>query len=315
MKGYYPEYYLRKRQREQGYRKFLFVLGTVAFLALGIGCGYIIFSNVIQTRRSAPGATASLAEQKQQLELNEKLKENENKPSTEGLVADNSANQGLDLSTNEYAQSFPLVQVSVDGSGMLAGQTATDASQTTPSDASPTDGAAGATPADSAADTSNSSQIIPAAPGAPGATPGGTPSQVAQPPANTADKKTPAEKKPDEKASKPQDKPKKEEEKKPAPAVKPEEKKPEDSSRNNTGSGKKVYRVYAGLCTTREDADKLKEKASASGVSASVVKNGGDYLLLVSTVGSGDDAFALRDKLKGSGFNGAFVTQATQKVD
>ena len=316
MKGYYPEYYLRKRQREQAYRKVLVVLGTLGILALAITTGVIIFNNVFLTRRIAPGTSASMAAQRQQLELDEKLKDNENKPFAEGLVADSGANQVLDLNASDYAQSFPLVQVSVDGFGTSTSPTAAETSQTTPADAAAAGESPGSMPASGGADTSNASQTLPAAPVS---TPGGTSAQPTQPPANTADKQTPAEqkpaeKKPEEQAQKPQDKPKKEEEKKPAPTVKPEEKKPEGSG-SNAGSGKKVYRVYAGLCTTREDADKLKEKASAAGVSASVVKNGGDFLLLVSTVGSGDDAFALRDKLKGSGFNGAFVTQATQKAD
>ena len=69
------------------------------------------------------------------------------------------------------------------------------------------------------------------------------------------------------------------------------------------------YRVYAGQFASREAAEGKKKELGAIGMSGSVLKSGGDYLLLVGTLDEYPQASALQKELKQRGFGASFVTR------
>lgn len=289
---YYPDFYLRKRQRERVYRGIGWGIGLLAVVGLGIFVAVIIWGNLLAPRKLQPGATPELASQRQDLETQQKLDEAAKQNLNAGTLAEQTADsQKFDLGTIDYASSFPLVQVGLGGEGgsaLPAADTSADPAEGT----APTQDPASTAQQDpSAVNDIGAGTSTPAAP-------------ADKPAAKPEDKPTPEKK---------QETAKKPEEKKPEP--KKEEKKPEVKEEKKPEAAKPagyVYRVYAGSTSSRESAEKLKSEISSSGVSASIVQSGGDYLLLVGTLDDLDSAMALRNKLINSGFSGAFTTKKSK---
>src|SRR5687767_4093858 len=100
MSDYYPEFYLRKRQREQAYRRATVItVGFLSLLVIGGIVGYFIV-NAVTTRRTEPGATPELAEQQQELQTQQQLASADVPESMAGADV-----PSVDLSTISYSES------------------------------------------------------------------------------------------------------------------------------------------------------------------------------------------------------------------
>jgi cell division protein FtsN len=224
-------------------------------------------------------------------------------------LSQQSANeQGMDLASLTYSASFPAVKIALGDSKQ-------------PEQAvNPEDGADESLPAavDSTVDqtgqvAASAGQIAPQAPD--------------QAEANAA-KLTEQKKLDVAEEKKKLDERKKEEKKKAAEAEKKKTEakaKEESKDQKDAGTGSKPktdaattkssgfeYKVYAGGAPSREAAEQIKNEVVASGVSGTVIKSGGDYLVLVATLEDYDSAMALKSKLASSGFSGAFATRKSK---
>lgn len=329
MSDYYPEFYLRKRQREQAYRRMtVVVVGFLILLAVFGVVGYIAF-NAIATRRTPPGASPQLAEQQQQLQTAEQLASS----SVPNDVLQNTQQQpAVDLKSVSYSESFPQVDVKLEGAEAKPEGDATAAE--TPAEADPNAPAAGrepeatASPApDTAADETGDTTSKAEAP-----KPSEQDTRVGSvTPSSNADddakrkadqlkrqeqakreaEKREAAKRAEEKKKRELAKKKQAEDEK-AAAAKSNEKKDDSVRAPATKSGGYSYTVYGGTYLSSEDAEKDRAKLGAIGLSGTVIHTAGDYLLLVGRLDDQDSAAALSNKLHGSGFGGAFVTRKSK---
>lgn len=165
MSGYYPESYLRKRQREQGVRRLIIGLCTLAVLAV-IGIPVSIFAVKHFATLRAGTDDPALAREKQQLEQQSKI---ENLPDQQWAAnAAQAANGGQDtkvprLGELEYAASFPQLSVGLEASA--AAPPADDAASALDGGAELTDPALTAVPGEEAAGGVNPDPVTALSPG------------------------------------------------------------------------------------------------------------------------------------------------------
>jgi cell division septation protein DedD len=315
---YYPEFYLRKRQRDAVYKRVTTVAGTLLIIAVGVFIGFLLYKNLVEPRRNEPGASPAAAVERTNLSTEQRLQDlaaEQARNSPEGGPSQ-TAGAAPKLDDVPYAQSFPEVSVGVAASGAAgaapagAGPSADTAGGTSPA------GGAGSGEAGTGvgqASPSGGADTTPPAtqPGgqAPGSTSGGSNSQAGRPQGSQAGNASeqPKEKPKEKPKDKPKEKPK--EESKPAePKPSGESQKPEEQPKPGQPAAY-VYRVYAGSYASREAAEGRKSELGALGLSGSVIQSGGEYNLLVGQVDTLDSASALVNKLKGSGFSAAFASR------
>ena len=323
MSDYYPEFYLRKRQREQSYRRWtIVVVGLLVFVGLGAVVGYIAF-NAFATRRTPPGATPQLAEQQQQLQTAEQLASS----SVPADVLENTAQQpSVDLSSVSYSESFPQVDVKLEGAQAKAeGDSSELPAEADATDQPPAVGREGEAAAGSDTTTAPVTDATDNTAEAP--KPSEQDSRVGsvtpsdddarrkadqlkrQEQAKREAQKREAQKKADEKKKRELAKQKQADEDK--AAAKLADAKPRDDSVRAPASKSAgySYTVYGGTYLSSEEAEKDRAKLGALGLSGNVIHVAGDYLLLVGRLDDKDSAAALSGKLRGSGLGSAFVTR------
>jgi cell division protein FtsN len=295
MSDYYPEFYVRKRQRELAYRKTsLLVFGGIGIVLLGGLVGFFIYNNVIAAHRTDPGATPELAERKQELETESRQQE------VSAAVREQTDLPAVDpdeikLENIQYSESFPKVEVSVAG-GIAAvadpsAVEAADVDAVAESEAAPPGG--GRDPDDLGADPPVAAAVPPV----------DKPEDRYTPERKVDDKPKPA---PAKEAKKVAEKPKE----KPAPPPEKSEVAPPPVK----SQSKFTYRVYAGKYLGKDEAVKATQELGAIGLSGILIDgNTGDYLVLVGTVEDEAGANALKDKLVSSGFGGTLVTRKAEK--
>lgn len=280
--SYYPEYYLRKRRKD---RVYALVTRLVAVLVIvgGLGCaaGFLTWQYVLKPRKAGSGITQQMADKRQELATQQKLADAQRQPAADPAVLQTVDYQPTQLSALSYAESMPFASVGLLSSGGTAAGGAADASQaappvpdTTPPPASPPP--AEATPV----------ELAPAARPEP---------EVAKQQDKPQDTQT------KEAAAKPE--PKKEEKKEEKPQQAPPTPPPAPPA-----AAEQVFRIYAGSASSKEEADNMSQRLSSLGLSGSVVRNGGDYLVLVASVPEFSQAEALTSDLRGKGF-AAFSTR------
>ena len=271
-KGYLPDTYLRKRQRDARLRQARDVALIVLIVVAAVISGYFIYNRLILPKRLDNGVTEQMAEQRQQLA--DRQSEQDTAPASNGNLASESSSGGgaaniqemadADLSSLSYTSSFPLISVSVEsgssGDQREVSQPAESAENAEPTEASETE------------DT----QTQPATTNT-GAVESGN--ERPTPPAQ--------EEKPEEK---------------------PEETKPAETKPATGSSGSVVYKVYAGSHFSREDAESQVKDLSAIGLSGTIIEAQPNFLVYVGSFSGFEEAAALRDRLKSSGFS-AFASK------
>jgi hypothetical protein len=291
---YYPEFYLRKRQREAAYKRITWGLGVVAFIAAGVFTGYLIYKNVVEPRQTQPGATPEAAAERTTLSTQARLAGMENQPVANAAPATELPGSAAPvLDDLPYEQSLPSVQVSVSAGG-AASTGATPAGAETPAAADaqqPLTGDAAETPPPASAEPNvpNAAETAPPEAIKPPTTP------------QEAKKPTPQEKPKDKPKEEPKEKPK-DKPKEPAKPTTPAESKP-------SGNGSFVYRVYAGSYASEEAAQSNRDQLKSLGMSGAVKQSGGEYNLFVTELTDLSAATALVNKLKSSGFGAAFASR------
>jgi hypothetical protein len=296
--GYYPEFYLRRKRQALVYRRVVLSIGIVVFVVVGVFAGYGVYKTWLEPRRRGVGATPEMAGELADLKMQEKLGSGAAQVADAGQgEAGADAGEAPKLADVPYAGSFPEIGVSAEGSEPAAAGA--------PAAAGPEAG----TPPGSAAPGST------AAPSQPQPEPSGEAVAGEQ----QAKPKTDEPAKP----AKPKEQPKPKEPEKPRPkgdqGTKPKPSSPaETAPSGNSSSGQHPdagkpavyeYRVYAGQFASREAAEGKKKELGAIGMSGSVLKSGGDYLLLVGTLDEYPQASALQKELKQKGFGASFVTR------
>jgi len=339
MSDYYPEFYLRKRQREQAYRRVTAVIvGVLIFLAIGGGVGYFGF-NWWKTQHTKPGATPELAAQQQQLQTQQQLASAQ---VPKDVLQNTPTQPSVDLGAVKYSESFPQVGVKVGNTAPKSGDQATAVGDK--AGAGDQNGATDQPPAvgrdGDQGQASDSTATPPADNSSASTPPPDTNSAVAAPPVSPEQRVTPtdsdaAKRKLEEQKREDEAKrtaQKREDARHKADQQKRDELKkqadedakltaPPKSEKADAKDDKSVrapvskqsagytYTVYGGTFLKQEDADKARGDLSALGLSGSVIKVGGDYLVRVGSFEDQDSAAALSSKLKGSGLGGAFVTR------
>jgi hypothetical protein len=324
MPDYYPEFYRQRRQREQAYRRATVVIGGFLLLVVVGGLvGYFIWNNFFAVRRTAPGASPELAQQQQELQTEQRIASNR-VPST--LLAEGEAQEPVDLKSISYGESLPQVSVSLEGAETTApGAVPVEepaAAEVTDPEAAAEDDVAG-----DPAETGDAPPADPAAATTPPADP--RVERVSPDSADELAKKAEEQRKKDaarreaekrDKAKKEAAEKRKRDEQLAAQKKKDEEKKaePKAEPKKEQAAAKSapdyVYTVYAGSYLSRDEAEKARGNLSALGLSGSVIDaNTGDYLVMVGRVDSMDQAEALKSKLAGGVFGGAFVTRKVEK--
>jgi cell division septation protein DedD len=279
-KEYLPDSYLRKRQRDARLRRMRDLGAIVLIMAAAIISGYFIYNRLILPKRSAAGAgvTEEMAQQRQDLSDRQQVAE----PNTSTLNggSNNAAGQqqlipamaDADLSTLNYTSSFPLINVSVEagasGDQRVKAELPAEAEKPTEQTLAE-DAVAAEKPAE-------------------------------QKPTATDEKK---DGQPKPKDNKPEDKPVTDK-----PVEKPADKPAETKPAANTSSSSVVYKVYAGAHNSQADAEKQVKDLAAIGLNGKVIESKPNYLVYVGSFSKFEEAEALRDRLKSSGFS-AFASK------
>ncbi|MBN2082455.1 SPOR domain-containing protein [bacterium] len=289
MAQHYPDFYIKKRQRDQRYRRITqIVVGTALFVIIGGVAGFLMYKHIIQPKRQPPASTEQLADERQQLETQSILADADRSSTTSSEGTETPAGNervNLELEDIEYDPSFPDVHVGVVGSDAPAAipvdmEVDAEAAEETP-----------ATAAESAAETPaqpETSTSPPTSNSDSGTNNTGNSNVIEPPPSNTEENK-PAE------TAKPAD-----EEEKPSP-------KPEEEQVQPTGDY--VYKVYAGSYHSREGAEKAQRDLQALGYQSQVIESGPDFLVKVKTFTDYEQARAIMQKLIDSGYGTAFATR------
>jgi hypothetical protein len=114
---YYPEYYLKKRQKDAIFNRIWKTVAVVVIVGLGVAAGYLVYKQIVEPRRQPSDNTTALAGLKGDLEAQERLN---NAASQEPPDDVNETTRQMAQETNldeiDYVQSFPQVHVSVAGS-------------------------------------------------------------------------------------------------------------------------------------------------------------------------------------------------------
>jgi cell division protein FtsN len=300
--GYYPEYYLRKRKRDRVYA-LVTRLVVVAVLAGGLGSigGFLTYQYVLKPKKQAAGVTEQMADQRQSLATAQKLSEAAKSATAIPVEGQTPIEfQPTQLSELRYADSMPLASVSLLGSTSAQIDRNTTQPATEPKDssasASMSNGSDSVDASVSQTQESASSGVVSSSSAAVSQSP-----STSQP-ADSAQTRA-AQKATDGSTPKPTDKPKGSvQETQPAATDTPPQK----------PTSEQAYRVYAGITSSKEAADELRGKLTSVGLSGTVIKSGGDYLVLVATVPEFSQAEVLTSDLKGKGFS-SFSTRVKGK--
>lgn len=268
-KDYLPDSYLRKRQRDAKLRQVRDWAMILFIVVAAAVSGYFIYSKLILPKRMSAGVSEQMAEQRQ--DLTQKQQEQQNAASQPGgqPIAQNNGINAPSMSDTD------LSRLDYTSSFPLI-------------NVSVETGASGdkreATPAEEQKPEDEKPEV--------------------KPEEEKTEEKPKTEDKP-KAEEKPQEKPKEE------PAVKPEEKpqeKPEEKPAEPASEPKVLYKVYAGSHYSREDAEQQVKDLNAIGLNGSIIEKQPNFLVLVGTFSGVEEASALRDRLKSSGFS-AFASE------
>lgn len=114
---YYPEYYLKKRQKDAVFNRVWKTVIVLFIVALGVAAGYLIYKQIVEPRRQPSDNTSALAGLKGDLEAQERLQNAASQAPREDVdEATRRLAQETDLEEIAYVQSFPQIHVSVAGS-------------------------------------------------------------------------------------------------------------------------------------------------------------------------------------------------------
>jgi len=114
---YYPEYYLKKRQKDAIFNRVWKTVIVLVIVTLGIAAGYLIYKQIVEPRRQPSDNTSALAGLKGDLEAQERLQRAASQVPPEDVdQATRQLAQEADLDQIAYVQSFPQIHVSVAGS-------------------------------------------------------------------------------------------------------------------------------------------------------------------------------------------------------
>lgn len=291
----YPDFYLRKQQRDSRYRRISSIaVGCVLVAAVGGLLGYLGYKYVLVPGQRAGMTAADLAEEKRELEQEQLLAEGSDAQAVGGGPAAGEVQEGndglaQDLGEIEYGQSMAGVHVEVEGSGSdatVSGDSAAEGEAVGGGDGDEGDGAG--SEAEASPTPPEQREHDEASEG-----PGGSEEVVTpavherQEPAETAEPSGPA-------------------------AGGGADGEAEGGGSSGTGAGGLVFKVYAGSFSSREDAEKVKDDLLALGFKGSIVDLEIDYLVHVATLDSFDAAEAMKGKLVASGFSSAFATRKRQ---
>jgi cell division protein FtsN len=323
MTDYYPEFYRQKRQREQAYRRATgVVVGFIVLLLVGGVAGYLGL-NWWKTRSTKPGVTPELAKQQQDLQTQQQLASS---AVPKDVLEQTEPARSVDLKEVGYSESFPQVTVKLEGAESKETEPAKDdatATTDTPVDEQPPavgrDGADTPEPQTdtNTAETPQSPQQEHVGSVTPSSSSDDAQRKLEQAKREEQAKKLAArreaakrkeeEKKREEAKQKAADEAKKDD----AARKNDEPKKESESVRPPKASGY-TFTVYGGTFLDSSEAEKKKGELSSIGLSGNIIHTGGDYMLMVGHFDDQDSAAALANKLKGSGFGGAFVTRKSK---
>jgi len=307
MSKYYPEFYLKRRQKHLAYMRVTVTTVVLAVIALGVMAGVYFFNSFIAPRRTDIRPNRVMADEKTRLQDQVKL---DNSQPAVGADASQTVAEASKLNTSElaYSQSYPAISVGL--AGLEAGQAEPasgleDAAGlpegTTLPGSEPVSGEASApSPAGANRDAGASDAAPPVVKDSaeaekPASKPQGSTTKPPSKPSETS--KTESNKQKDSPAKKPEAS---SEASKPPKEVKP--------AAESTGAVE--FKVYAGKFLSREDAEKGKKELAGVGFSGTIIDTkAGDFVLLVGSVDDYEKASALKSKLSESGFGGSFVTR------
>ncbi|GEM_PF-3399163 len=283
---YYPDFYLRKRERDSRYRRYSsLVIGCVLVAVVGGVLGYLGYVHILQPSRQ-PRTAADLADEKRDLEQEQLLGSGspgaEETPGSVDGGAEQAGDAEIgDLSNVDYSPSMAGVSVEVEGGTGQDGSAMAEAGS-----------AEEAESGSAASDGDVAGQDTPTPPSE-------EPAEETSP-AETGNSGVAA---PEEAE---------------APAAAPEQERDsesegvaedaEDVAEDGSGGSGPVFKVYAGSFTSREGAETARAGLAPLGLQGTIVEMELEYLVHVATLDSYEDAEALQAKLVASGFASAFAT-------
>jgi len=292
MAQHYPDFYLKKKQRDQRYRRITqVVVGVFLIVIIGGIIGFLGYKHILQPKRQPPASTEQLADERQQLETQSILSDAEKTaaPAAEDIQGGSSSKDkvNLELEDIEYDPSFPDVHVGVVGSDapaaipvdMQVEQSDTDeisSAQPDDTDTDPPSEPQETSPAETEGSSSNQSSS-------------GNSEVVVPPPAETSNGNNGSSEQTE---------------------VPTEESSDAEADEPSIGSGEYVYKVYAGSFPSLEDAEAAQRDLQAIGYQSQVIGSGLDYLVKVRTFSDYEQASAIKQKLVESGFGTAFATRS-----
>lgn len=296
----YPEFYVRKRQREETYRRVVQVIVGVAILVIvgGVG-GFFLYKYVLQPVRQPVPKPKQLAAEREQLATENALASAPEQGAEEGGQPDESHGKELtaDLADIPYDPSFPDVNVGVVGSdtNVALGGESGDEDQGAASEengGSEAEGNTSPTPPSSREHNDSFQEDKDAG----AKSDSGSEKEKPAKPAAEKNEEKPADA---TKESKTEDK----------PAAKSDEKATQPPPAEEPASGGTIYYVYAGAYATQEAAEVAKKDLQALGFQGQIITVGAEYDVRVASLDDYNRASAIRQKLINSGFSKAFATR------
>jgi hypothetical protein len=286
---YYPDFYLRKRERDSRYRRYSsLVIGCVLVAVVGGVLGYLGYVHLLQPSR-LPQTAADLADEKRDLEQ-EQLLGSGSTPAAEAPVSDDSAldpsgEPGIDdLSDVEYSPSMAGVTVEVEGGSV------DDGSVDSAGEAAPGGGATESV-ADGGDEGGEEAPTPPAEQAGEDTFSPETESSGAAPSGESAAPDAPADQGRDADTD-----------------VGDGSDDAAESADDGSATDGPVFKVYAGSFSSRESAETAKADLSKLGLQGTIIEMELEHLLHVATLDSYESAEALQAKLVASGFASAFAT-------
>jgi hypothetical protein len=306
MGGYYPESYLRKRQRDtQARRVLMLVIGLLLLAAVGTPLAWFVKHQLANAAGGREIATPLLAEEKQELERDRKI----SAATDQDWALQAGALQGTvpvkapALSEIDYTPSASGLSVRLEG--VSSADAGVLGAQVDPALA-PEPDAALAGGADEAGGAETGRQPVQDPPAAAAAKPAADDDKKA----GQADKDV---KKSEPQKTAPKDSTKQESaaKNKYTPSDKDKQDKPaadEDAKVETQPGNEAEFKVYAGSYQTAEAAAEAKKSLSAIGLTGSVISDEAGHRLYVTKVSELRSANALVEKLRESGFGSAYIT-------
>jgi hypothetical protein len=293
----YPEFYIRKRQREETYRRTVQIVVGVAILIIigGVG-GFFLYKYVLQPVRQPVPEAKELADERQQLATQNALSQvpSQQPEKTQPAGGGKEGQQIVaDLGNIPYDPSFPGVHVGVEGSNTSVALEGAEAEQ---DEADSNSGA-----------VDQQDQSAPTPPS--GREQSDSLDRASQQAAansttNTGNSGTGTQQKNDQDS---------EDASKTKPPANAEDKEPESKPAvEEPGTGEMVFHVYAGTYATRDAAETAKKDLQALGFQGNIITVGSEFHVRVASLDDFERASAIRQKLIDSGFTKAFATRERQ---